>query len=82
MARGLNAFRSQASYAGAMDEQQLHKRTMELDSLLTNCIPADPDDPSEYQITDIYELAGILAGYEQRIAALEAKFAERTEADG
>ncbi|MFF4552724.1 hypothetical protein [Streptomyces sp. NPDC001422] len=62
-----------------MDESELRKRERDLESLLWDLVD-DPDegDVNGYQSSAIPKVAALLAGYEQRIAELEAKLAERT----
>jgi len=54
----------------------------EIESLLWDCVDqGDDPDGRGYQSSGITKLAALLAGYEQRIAELEAKLAVQSKAD-
>lgn len=66
------------NYAGGMDANELRKRENALESLLWDCVDqGDDPDGRGYESSGITKLAELLAGYEQRIAELEARLGER-----
>lgn len=60
----------------------MDERERDLESLLWDVVTDREDDINAYQSSGITKLAGLLAGYERRIAELEAKLAAQEAKTG
>ncbi|MGW6263369.1 hypothetical protein [Streptomyces sp. NPDC055085] len=45
----------------------------QIESLLLDCLPASESGRSDYQLSNVRQLAALLASHEQRLATLEQR---------